>query len=116
MPKIIMDANKNNNDALYEFIADTINESINEAIESFRSDIFVMVCQALINGIKIGKTRYQPNNAQCSWHDVKSCLPEEGKRVGVLTKSGAIFIGCVFNGSFPKDVTHYFEIPEPPKN
>ena len=75
-----------------------------------------MVCQALINGIKIGKTRYHTNNAQCCWHDIKDCLPEEGKRVGVLTKDGAMFFGCVFNGSFPSGVTHWIDIPEPPKN
>ena len=109
-----MDANKNNNDTLHEFIADTLNESISDALESLRSDLYVMVCQALINGIKIGKTRYQPNNAQCSWHDVNSCLPEEGKRVGVLTKDGAMFFGCVFNGSFPSGVTHWLDIPEIP--
>ena len=115
-----MDANKNNNDTIHEFIADTlnesINESINEAIESFRSDIFVMVCQALMNGIKIAQKENSKNNAQCCWHDVKSCLPEEGKRVGVLTKDGAMFFGCVFNGSFPSCVTHWLDIPEPPKN
>ena len=111
-----MDANKNNNDTLHEFIAETLNESINEAMESFRGDLFVTICQALMNGIKIAQKANNQDNAQCCWHDVNSCLPEEGKRVGVLTKSGAIFIGCVFNGSFPKDVTHYFEIPEPPKN
>lgn len=116
MSKIIMDANKNNGEMLDEFIVDKINESISDALESLRSDLYVMVCQALINGIKIVKTRYHTNNAQISWKDVNGILPEEGKRVGVLTKSGAIFIGCVFNGSFPKDVTHYFEIPEPPKN
>ena len=107
---------KNNNDALHEFISDTLNESINEAIESFRSDIFVMVCQALMNGIKIAQKANSQNNAQCSWHDVNSCLPEEGKRVGVLTKDGAMFFGCVFNGSFPSGVTHWLDIPEPPKN
>ena len=112
-----MDANKNNNDTLYEFISDTLNESINEAIESFRSDIFVMVCQALMNGIKIAQKANSQNNAQCCWHDVKICLPEEGKRVGVLTKDGAMFFGCVFNGSFPSGVTHWLDIPEiPPKN
>ena len=107
---------KNTNDTLYEFIADNINESINEEIESFRSDIFVMVCQALMNGIKIAQKANSQNNAQCSWHDVKSCLPEEGKRVGVLTKDGAMFFGCVFNGSFPSGVTHWLDIPEIPKN
>ena len=108
---------KNTNDTLYEFIADTLNESINEAIESFRSDIFVMVCQALMNGIKIAQKANSQNNAQCCWHDVNSCLPEEGKRVGVLTKDGAMFFGCVFNGSFPSGVTHWLDIPEiPPKN
>lgn len=117
MSKIIMDANKNNGEMIDEFIVDKINESISDALESLRSDLYVMVCQALINGIKIGKTRYQPNNAQCIWHDVNSCLPEEGKRVGVLTKDGAMFFGCVFNGSFPSGVTHWLDIPEiPPKN
>ena len=112
-----MDSNKDNNDTLHEFIADNINESINEAIESFRSDIYTTICKVLNKGIEIGKTRYQPNNAQCSWHDVNSCLPEEGKRVGVLTKDGAMFFGCVFNGSFPSGVTHWLDIPEiPPKN
>ena len=111
-----MDANKNNDDTLNEFIADTLNESINDALESLRSECYGIICKALNHGIKIGKTRYQPNNAQCSWHDVKSCLPEEGKRVGVLTKDGAMFFGCVFNGSFPSGVTHWLDIPEPPKN
>lgn len=111
-----MDKDTNKDDMLDEFIVDKINESISDALESLRSDLYVMVCQALINGIKIGKTRYQPNNNQCSWHDVNSCLPEEGKRVGVLTKDGAMFFGCVFNGSFPSGVTHWLDIPEPPKN
>lgn len=111
-----MDKDKNNINTLNEFIADTLNESINEAIESFRSDIFVMVCQSLMNGIKIAQKANNQNNAQCCWHDVKSCLPEEGKRVGVLTKDGAMFFGCVFNGSFPSGVTHWLDIPEPPKN
>ena len=112
-----MDKDTNKDDMLDEFIVDKINESISDALESLRSDLYVMVCQALINGIKIGKTRYQPNNAQCSWHDVKNSLPEEGKRVGVLTKDGAMFFGCVFNGSFPSGVTHWLDIPEiPPKN
>lgn len=116
MSKIIMDANKNNGEMIDEFIVDKINESISDALESLRSDLYVMVCQALINGIKIGKTRYHPKNDKCCWHDVNSCLPEEGKRVGVLTKDGAMFFGCVFNGSFPSGVTHWLEIPEPPKN
>ena len=116
MPKIIMDENKNNVNTLSEFIADTLNESINDALESFRSECYGMICKALNKGIEIGKTRYQPNNDQCSWHDVKSCLPEEGKRVGVLTKDGAMFFGCVFNGSFPSGVTHWLDIPEIPKN
>ena len=112
-----MDKDTNKDDMLDEFIVDKINESISDALESLRSDLYVMVCQALINGIKIGKTRYQQNNAQCSWRDVKNCLPEEGKRVGVLTKDGAMFFGCVFNGSFPSGVTHWLDIPEiPPKN
>lgn len=112
-----MDKDTNKDDMLDEFIVDKINESISDALESLRSDLYVMVCQALINGIKIGKTRYHTNNAQCSWHDVNSCLPEEGKRVGVLTKDGAMFFGCVFNGSFPSGVTHWLDIPEiPPKN
>ena len=111
-----MEKDTNKDDILDEFIVDKINESISDALESLRSDLYVMVCQAFINGIKIGKTRYQPNSAQCSWHDVKSCLPEEGKRVGVLTKDGAMFFGCVFNGSFPSGVTHWLDIPEiPPK-
>lgn len=111
-----MDANKNNNDTLNEFVADNLNESINDAIELFRSECHATICKALNKGIEIGKTKYQPNNAQCSWHDVNSCLPEEGKRVGVLTKDGAMFFGCVFNGSFPSGVTHWLDIPEPPKN
>ena len=111
-----MDANKNNNDTLHEFIADTLNESINEAIESFRGDLFVTICQALMNGIKIAQKANSQNNDQIIWKDVNGSLPEEGKRVGVLKKSGAIFIGCVFNGSFTSDVTHWFYIPEPPKN
>ena len=112
-----MDKDTNKDEMLDEFIVDKINESISDALESLRSDLYVMVCKALINGIKIGKTSYQPNNAQCSWHDVKSCLPEEGKRVGVLTKDGAMFFGCVFNGSFPSVVTHWLDIPEiQPKN
>lgn len=111
-----MDANKNNDDTLHEFIADTLNESINEAIESFRSECYVIMCKALNKGVEIGKTRYQPNKSQCYWNDVKSCLPEEGKRVGVLTKDGAMFFGCVFNGSFPSGVTYWLDIPEPPKN
>ena len=101
---------------LDEFIVDKINESISDALESLRSDLYVMVCQALMNGIKIAQKANSQNNDQIIWKDVNGNLPEEGKRVGVLKKSGAIFIGCVFNGSFPKDVTHYFEIPEPPKN
>ena len=46
---------KNTNDTLHEFIADTLNESINEAMESFRGDLFVTICQALMNGIKIAQ-------------------------------------------------------------
>lgn len=112
-----MNENKNNNETLNEFIADNLNYSINEAIDSFRSECYGIICKAINTGIEIGKTRYQPNNAQCCWHDVKSFLPEEGKRVGVLTKDGAMFFGCVFNGSFPSGVTHWLDIPEiPPKN
>lgn len=101
---------------MLDYIVDSFNESVSDAMESFRSECYGIICKAINKGIEIGKTRYHPNSAQISWKDVNSGLPEEGKRVGVLTKEGAMYFGCVFNGSFPKNVTHYFEIPEPPKN
>lgn len=100
---------------MLDYIVYSFNESVSDAMESFRSECYGIICKAINKGIEIGKTRYQPNNAQISWKDVNGSLPEEGKRVGVLTKEGSMYFGCVFNGSFPKNVTHYFEIPEPPK-
>ena len=106
-----------NKDDMLDYIVDSFNESISDAMESFRSECYGIICKALNKGIEIGKTRYHTNNVQCCWHDVKDCLPEEGNRVGVLTKDGAMFFGCVFNGSFPSGVTHWLDIPEiPPKN
>ena len=106
-----------NKDDMIDYIVDSFNESVSDAMESFKSEYYGILTQALNIGIKIGQNGNSQNNAQCSWHDVKSCLPEEGKRVGVLTNDGAMFFGCVFNGSFPNGVTHWLDIPEiPPKN
>ena len=100
-----------------EELLNSFNVSISDAMESFKSEYYGILTQALNIGIKIGQNGNSQNNAQCSLHDVNSCLPEEGKRVGVLTKDGAMFFGCVFNGSFPSGVTHWLDIPEiPTKN
>lgn len=39
-------------------------------------------------------------------------MPENGKKVCVKTKSGAVYAGTTYNGKFMKDVVAWFPIPD----
>lgn len=86
----------------------------NIKINTMQSDLCDVINRAFLIGRNYEHVHSPAGNPN-KWHSISECLPKEGQRVGIVTRDGAMYFGCMFNGSFPKNVTHWLDIPDIPK-